>query len=68
LGIALVRNRSNNPTQLTGGPGNTGRKLPRMPTSIKIKPRIRNRISIEQIDLWFDEDTWDLLQFGSKKV
>jgi hypothetical protein len=39
-----------------------------MPTSIKIKPRIRNRISIEQIDLWFDEDTWDLLQFGSKKV
>src|SRR5680860_1169108 len=45
-GMASVRCNSKSPTQLIGGPGSKGRKLPSMPTSMRTNPIISNAISI----------------------
>jgi hypothetical protein len=42
----VVKINSKSPAQLTGGPGRMGRKLPRIPISIRIKPRMSKKISI----------------------
>ncbi|VXB68050.1 hypothetical protein MARI151_30330 [Maribacter litoralis] len=46
IAIALVEYSKSKPTQLIGGPGKTGKKLPKMPTSIKRNPRTNKNISI----------------------
>lgn len=59
FGIALVRYNRSKPSQLIGGPGNTGKKLPNIPINIQIKPRSNNTISIVQM---LDKNRSDLLQ------
>ena len=60
--MMLVVCSSSKPTQLIGGPGNTGRKLPKIPTSIKRNPRNTNKISIVKGCSRLDYDTTQLLQ------
>ena len=44
--MALVEYSKRRPTQLIGGPGKTGKKLPKIPTSIKMNPSTNKNISI----------------------
>lgn len=46
MGIEGARCSTKSPNQLTGTPGNTGRKLPNIPTIIKTAPIIIKRRSI----------------------
>jgi hypothetical protein len=42
-GTASVKCISNNPTQLIGGPGSTGKKLPSIPMMMKTTPiKVKN--------------------------
>jgi hypothetical protein len=42
-GTATVKYKSSNPTQLNVGPGKTGKKLPKTPKIIQIKPRAKKQ-------------------------
>ena len=46
ISITLVKCSRSRPTQLIGGPGKMGKKLPIMPTIISIKPSVNKKISI----------------------
>ena len=46
MGTAPVRCNSNSPNQLTGGPGNTGTKLPTIPKMINNKLKKTKSMSI----------------------
>ena len=49
IGMALVKNRNNKPSQLVIGPGMIGKKLPAIPKIEKNKPRKINKVSIAKI-------------------
>lgn len=47
MGTAEVKLSNNNPNQLSGVPGKTGKKLPMIPTIIQIRPTDNNIESIK---------------------